>query len=143
MAIRKKFDQELFNSNDPEARNVILSHLDSLGLFAKENDDQYGPDIILYRGLKPVSYIEVEVKRVWIGEAFPWESVQLPERKVKFTKLGLPCEFWIFNSTMEHAIIIPDTALSSSFLKEIPNRYIESGEMFYQIPLDMTIRKEL
>lgn len=140
---RKPFDQQLFNRNDPEARDAVLSHLDSLGLYAKENDDQYGPDIILYRGLKPLSYIEVEVKRVWTGEVFPWDSIQLPERKTKFTKLGLPCEFWVLNSTMQHAIIIPDTALSSSFLKEIPNRYVASGEMFYQIPLDICIRKEL
>ena len=143
MSKYKQFDPELFRQNDPQARDVVLSHLDSLGLFAKENDDQYGPDIVLYRGLKPISYIEVEVKRVWTEEAFPWDSIQLPLRKEKFTKLGLPCEFWIINSPLQHAIIIPDTALSSSFVKEIPNRYIKSGEKFYQIPLEMCIRKEL
>lgn len=137
MSKYKAFDQKLFEENDRAARNAVLNYIDSQGLYAMENDDKYGPDLVLYSGLSPISYIEVEVKRVWHGPDFPWDSVQLPQRKEKFSKLKMGTEFYILNLTMDHAIIIPDSALSKDLLQEVRNKYIPEGEMFFQVPIDM------
>ena len=143
MSKYKKFSQKLFNKNDAAARNAVLNHIDSIGLYAVENDDRYGPDLILYSGLKPISYIEVEVKRVWSGPDFPWDTIQLPQRKEKFAKLKLSTEFWILNDTLDHAVIIPDTELTQDLLKEVRNKFISEGELFFQVPIEKCNLKEL
>jgi hypothetical protein len=143
MSAYKKFDQDLFDKNDQAARLAVLSHLDSAGLYATENPDKYGPDLILYRGLKPLSYIECEIKRVWSGPNLPWDSVQLPVRKSKFLDLVIPTEFWILNLELTHCIIIPEAVLAQVPRKEVRNKYIDRGEMFWQVPLDMCILREL
>jgi hypothetical protein len=143
MSVYKKFDQKLFNENDVSARLAILSHMDSQGLFCIENDDKYGPDLILYRGLSPYSYIECEIKRVWSGPSLPWDTVQLPVRKEKFLKLGLPTEFYIINKELTHCIVIPDFVLAKLPKVEVRNVYIPDGELFWQVPLSECILLKL
>ncbi len=143
MSAYKKFDEQLFRESDSPARIAVLTHLDSQGLFATENVDKYGPDLVLYSGYKPMSYIEVEIKRGWTGSDFPFPTVNLPVRKEKFLNLGLPIEFWILNGTLDSAIIIPDYTLDSSLIKEVRNNQIEDGEMFYQVPAELCILKKL
>lgn len=131
----KQFSEQLFSQNDIQARTTVLNYLDSIGQYAVENEEKYGPDLILYGGLSPSKYIEVEIKRVWTGSTLPWSTIQLPARKLKFTKLALPCEFWILNCTMEHAVIIDGFLLAKVQTVEVRNKYVASGEEFYQVPV--------
>lgn len=141
--IRKPFDRELFDTNDAKARAAVLHLLHSEGVHAIENDDLYGPDIVVYSGYTPSSYIEVEIKAAWRdGLVFPFPTVQLAERKGKYLRKRLNIEYWLLNPACTRAIIIPDYALSSSLIVEVPNRLIASGEKFYQVPISDCIIKE-
>lgn len=133
----KGFDEGLYKENDSRAVAAVLQYLLDQGLYGRINEeDIYGPDILMYSGYKKVSYIEAEVKRGWHGSIFPFSTVQVPERKLKFTRKRLPVEFWILNSDCTSAVIIPDYALTSSPLVEVPNSMISNGEKFFQVPLD-------
>ena len=143
MSVYKNFDQNNYDKNDQLTRDAVLRYLRGEGHYVIENPDKYGPDLILYSGYKPVAYIEVERKLVWRGANFPYPTVNLPERKAKFLKTKLPIDFWILNHDLNCAMIIPDLAVELKFLNEVANSSIASGEMFYQIPLELCNYVEL
>lgn len=138
----KQFDSQLYAEYDAKARAVVRGAL-AAEWDIRDNDDKYGPDLIVYRDGKPLYYIEVEVKRVWRNAKFPWDAVQLPERKIKFLSLGLSIEYWILRNDLGAALIIPDYLLDGAAPVEVPNKYNASGELFYQIPVSNCILKEL
>jgi hypothetical protein len=144
---RKQFDEKLFRENDMRARAAVLVHLWDSGIHAMQNPDKYGPDLVVYgRGFRPISYVECEVKQAWRSEqglSFPFITVQLPERKGKYLRKHLPVEFWILRSDCKAVVIIPESALSSSLLSEVPNRLVSAGERFYQVPISDCTIKEL
>lgn len=135
--IHKRFDLELYRQNDVPARDAVLSYLISRGSYVVYNPDQYGPDLILYSGYRPISYVEVEIKRVWRAdqEQFPWSTVQLPARKKKFATGKMHCDFWILREDLKCALVISDVLLVDERLAMVPNRYVAEGEFFYQIPI--------
>lgn len=135
--VHKKFDQETYDQQDNRAKAAALQYIHDQGLYGRINDeDKFGPDLLIYSGYRKVSYVEVEIKLGWTGPEFPFSTVQLPERKGKFLRKRLPMEFWILNRDCTSAVVIPDYAVVSSLLREIPNSNISSGEQFYCIPLD-------
>jgi hypothetical protein len=56
---RKPFSKELLESNDPTAREAIKDYIGRSGLYVRDNPDTYGPDLIVYKGFKPLSFVEV------------------------------------------------------------------------------------
>ena len=132
---RKPFDKALFEQNDYKAREIVKDYIGASGLYVRDNPDIYGPDLIVYKGFKPLSYVEVEIKKVWKAgqDEFPWKTIQLPERKSKFLNLGLPIEFFILREDMQMAVVIPDYVISSKQLKEVKNKYVAEGEKFFQV----------
>jgi hypothetical protein len=157
-ASTKSFSRSLHGTFDSPARAAVLEFLESESLYAIQNDDTYGPDLIVYKGFQPKYYVECEVKLAWraalasssedelgvVDEGtFPFSTIQLPERKLKFCKLGIPCEFWILRSDLQYAMIIPDYVVTAHTPVEVPNKYVESGELFYQIPVTECILRKL
>lgn len=144
MGAYKKFSTEVYQANDTKGVHRVLSYLGEAGLFALRNDDTYGVDIHVFTGFKPAYHIEVEIKQAWkSGPGFPFPTVNLPERKRKFAELAKPVEFWILSKDLEWAIIVPDFAVTEDKLAEVKNKYITSGEKFFQIPVDQCIIKYL
>lgn len=135
MSTRKPFDKSMFEATDNPAREVIRDYIGRSGLFVRDNPDTYGPDLIVYKGFKPISFAEVEIKLVWKPEQniFPWDTVQLPERKLKFLNLGLPIEFFILRADLERAVLIPDYVVAKSPIEEVRNKYVKVGELFCRI----------
>lgn len=135
MSNRKPFDREMFDATDNPAREAVRDYIGRSGLYVRDNPDTYGPDLIVYKGFKPLSYVEVEVKLVWKPEQyeFPWDTIQLPERKKKFLNLGLPIEFFILRADLERAVLIPDYVVLESPVEEVKNKYVSSGELFCKI----------
>ena len=132
--VRKRFDRELFNETDGTARDSARTYWKSLGHTVEDHPDRYAVDLIVDTGTETF-YCEVEIKKVWTGATFKYDTLQIPERKAKFAKLDKPAYFMIFNKERTHAFICSHTALLESPVVEVPNKYVYSGEMFFQVPI--------
>lgn len=132
---RKGFDRQLFLKYDQAAKDATIKFL---GGDAREyTENRYAQDII-YTGPKGEQlFAECEVKRVWKGWDFPYDSVQLPERKKKF--FDKPTLFFIWNEDQTRAATFWSHVIEDLEPVEVPNRYIYKGEYFFQVPLDMVI----
>jgi hypothetical protein len=134
MSKKKRFDKALFTENDSPARIAGIRYWSALGYIAAPNYDKYGPDLIVITDSERF-YSEVEIKRVWSGETFQYDTLQIPERKQKFAGLDLPCTFMVFNNEQTYAFLCEGDTLIASPLVEVPNKYVHAGEMFYQVPI--------
>lgn len=137
--MRKPFDVELYKQNDRKARDTIIVHLMNNELYVRDNEDKYGPDLEVFTGYRVSHYVEVEVKQAWnTGHTFPFPTIQLPERKAKFinSRARKHTEFWILSKDLKFACIIADKVVMDSPLVEVSNKYVASGERFYQIPIE-------
>lgn len=142
--IRKKFDYDLFKANDKIARDIGKKYWNSLHYDAIDNPDRYGPDLIVTEpvidpGISKSFYCEMEIKRAWKDKEFKFRTCQIPQRKAKYldrVKYNMPCNFFIINSSYQYAFYIESEDVAASPLVEVPNRYVPSGEMFFQVPLD-------
>ena len=130
--MRKKFEQAHHDKFDDPARDTAKSWWASLGWDIKDNPDKYGVDLIAEKEGKRV-YVEVEVKRVWHGAEFTYDTLHVPYRKTKF--LDKPTKFMIFNASRTHAAVIGRAAVRKAPVIEVPNRTIGRGEKFYNIPV--------
>ena len=121
----KPFDRKLFEENDLRGREAVKGHL---GAECVDNPDLYGPDLRIGD-----LWVEVDICRSWVDE-YPYQTVTLPKRKGKWRHLNI--EFWRLSNDLSKVIIIPGNKIKEKNLVEIPNKYISSGELFYQISLD-------
>jgi hypothetical protein len=126
--VRKRFSKELHDQNDASAKQVVMAYLGSGWM---ENSKRTGVDLI-HEDLE--KFAEVEVKHRWSGSSFPYKDVQLPERKGKWRDLDI--EFFILNKEKTHAIVFHGSVLDDSMLREVPNKYVYSGEYFFAIPIE-------
>jgi hypothetical protein len=134
MTAKKRFCKDLHETNDTLARAAGKKYWSSIGYEVQDNPDQYGADLIVNTGREEI-YSEVEIKRVWSGPTFQYDTLQIPARKKKFTELDKPCVFIVFNNEQTHAFACHSDTLKESPMVEVPNKYVYSGEMFYQVPI--------
>lgn len=131
---KKRFSKQLFSDNDSPAREAGIRYWEAMGYMATPNYDQYGPDLLVITESERF-YSEVEIKRVWSGETFQYDTLQIPERKRKFAGLDFPCTFMVFNNEQTYAFLCEGSTLIASPLVEVPNRYVHEGEYFFQVPV--------
>ena len=137
--MRKKFNKELYNHNDP-AKFKAIEYFKSKNKNAVVNPDDYGIDLIV----DDTFYCEVEVKHNWKGINFPFQTLQIPERKTKFAKISdKPVMFMVFNSEHTHAFLAKATDVLRSRMQEVPNKYVPEGEMFFQVPISKLTKVRL
>jgi len=137
MSAQKRFDRELFQKYDQLARVVTTTYLESLGFEVQEHPDKYAQDLLAFKG-DAGHCVECEVKLVWEGEDFPYPNVQLPKRKDKF--FNVDTQFFIWNKPLEYAMTFWSYDVATLEPVEVPNRYVHSGEYFYQIPMEMVTK---
>jgi hypothetical protein len=142
MTIKKRFSKELHDENDTLARAAGKKYWSTFGYQVIDNPDRYGADLIVNTGWEEF-YSEVEIKRVWSGPTFQYDTLQIPSRKKKFTELSKPCMFVVLNKEQTHAFVCDSKTLLDSPLVEVPNKYVYSGEMFYQVPVSQLLFVEL
>lgn len=145
---RKAFSRDAYQTHNDSAVTAVLEYLDDQDLWAQENDDKYGPDIVVWTGFRPTSYIEVEQRTAWKTGPWPehWAEIHIPERKGHmYFSLALPCEHWILSADSSNALIVPDYIIREhkDSLREFRNAKVKEGELFYHIPLESCIQKEL
>lgn len=142
MTARKRFDRELYQQYDQRARETTTKYLTTLGYLVEDHPDRYAQDLIVYSAPDKIEYLaECEVKLVWQGDMFPYDTVQLPERKGKF--FDELTRFFIWNKELTHAMTFFSATIAELDPVEVPNKYVHSGEFFYQIPLDLVEKVEL
>lgn len=95
----KKFDQNLCNKYDIEARNTVKYILKDA---VKDNENIYGEDLIFTTDKVPFKYLELQVESSWNTENFPYLYPFVYARKMKFSNDTL---FIIFNKEMTELLM--------------------------------------
>lgn len=134
----KKFSKGLFATYDQMARDATVDYFKKLGFTAVANEDTYAQDLIVVGEIDnyPEQYfVECEVKAIWREGNFPFPNVQLPYRKKKF--FNKPTQFFIWNATCTRAMTFWSHDVKVLEPVVVPNKFVASGEKFYQIPIDM------
>jgi hypothetical protein len=129
----KRFDKALFAKYDALARKATIKALEARGYTAKDNPDTYAQDLIATKDGKQF-LVECEIKAVWQTDTFPYDSVQLPERKKKF--FNKPTLFFIWNKHTSKAAVFWDHHVKDLTPVEVPNKYLDKTENFFQIPIE-------
>ena len=133
--VKKRFCQDLFKENDERAREAGKRYWESIeGVRVEDNPDKYGPDLIV-NTLCGSFFCEVEIKKVWKGKEFQYDTLQIAGRKGKYLESSLPVSYIVFNDDQTYGYLCQGTDLALSPIVEVPNKYNWSGEMFYQIPV--------
>lgn len=138
--VRKRFDKELYAENDKLVKDKTIELFSGIsGVELKPGKNRYDVDFHVYEAGQHTFNLEVERKKVWIGDKFQWDSVQFPERKAKFAKLDKNTIFLMFNNDLTHHLTVSSQTLLASPLKEVYNKYVKGGEMFYQVPIEKVV----
>jgi hypothetical protein len=133
--MRKRFDKQLYAENDEKARKAAKEVLK--GYTVIDNPRKMGVDLIVLdpkNHEKVLFYVECECKRVW-KDKFSYDTVQFPERKLKYTQLDKKTYFIMFNHDFSEYLVVKGDDLASSPLEIVPNKYITYGEKFFKVPL--------
>lgn len=135
-----KFDKESFRRADAKAREVTTEFLSRYGYTVAEHPNKYAQDLVAGKGDKTF-LVECEQKSLWKGLVFPFDSIQLPERKQKFFEERTL--FFIWNNEWTSAVMFWSDKIKHLDPVEVPNRRIARGEYFFQIPLELTKQVKL
>jgi len=107
-----------------------------------ENEDIYGVDLVAYKDNKKIGYVEVEVRNSWKTDLFPFDTLNVPERKRKLLINNMKTYFISVNKNGSMAFICTAKRVLASDLQESKNKYVESGEKFFKVDLkDMVLIK--
>jgi len=130
----KKFDQELYKKFDELAKKYALDVLTNSGLQVKRNSSKVGVDLIVYNDKEELFYVEVEVKRyIKPNENFSFETLHIPYRKLKYCNLKLPTLFMLFSECGQAYLCVWDKFVIKSNQKEVSNKYVDKGEIFFDV----------
>ena len=132
----KVFNKRTFDDYDVAAREKAKKFWYSQGYACADNEDEYDVDLVVEKDLKRF-YCEVEVKTVWHGQDFKYDSVHIPVRKAKFLKK--PTKFMVFNNSLTRAAIISRKDLLDAPIKTVSNVHIRHGERFYDVPVSQIL----
>ena len=131
----KKFDKALYKKYDESAKDRTKKFLRSRGYEVKDHPNKYAQDLVATKD-ESEFLVECEVKLVWDKPKLPFDTIQLPERKKKFFKKRTV--FFIWNKALDDAIYFWSDHVKHIKPIEVKNKFVKSGELFYQIPLDKT-----
>ena len=132
----KAFQSKDFSKYDEAARSRAKEFWSAQGYTCTDHENEYDVDLVVEKDGKRF-YCEVEVKTVWHGKDFKYDSIHIPVRKAKF--LGKPTQFMIFNNSLTHAAVIGRKAVLRSPKVEVPNVKIRFGEKFFDVPKEDAI----
>ena len=134
--INKQFNAELHDHFDEVGRlRAYKLFKRNYGIELVDNPDEYAVDLIAMKNNKIVGYVEVEVREAWDG-LFLHDTLNIPSRKKKLLTNNLPTVLLAFNKQGTFCFICKDQTVLASPLVEIPNKYMATGEFFYQVPVN-------
>ena len=132
--MKKSFSQELHNQFDSYGKRAVKKYFMSrFGIYLLENEDRYAVDMVAYKDGTKLGYVEIEVRESWGVDAFPFDSLHIPERKGKLLCNDLKTVLVSVNKIGSRAFICKADIILNSPMKERRNKYVESGEKFYLV----------
>ena len=144
MSVRKQFDPELYARADRDAKAAMLRWLKTLEQppTTINTTEKKGFDIICKTTVEKLQLYEVEIKYIWEGE-WPdhWKEVRIPHRKKRLLNAWQnQCPesefvFVVFRNDCKKAWKIDANILLTCEVKEVANRNVTQGELFYHIPV--------
>lgn len=134
--VRKPFDQKLHDECDEPARravkDIFLSYND---IKLDDNPDIYGIDLVRYDQAGNIIYgVEVERRFNWNGMKFPFETLHIPYRKLKFAALPYQTYFVAVNNDLSWAMILDLALIKGEATVVVQNRFVADGEEFFNVP---------
>lgn len=128
----KKFDRNLHEQNDSIAKKKAIRYFKRIGFNVIENPDPYGIDLISDK-----FYVDVEVKYSWSGshDNFKFDKLNIPYRKLKFTKLDMPSAFMVMNKQKTYAFVVSGSLLATCPKQVVSNKYEKEDEWFFKVPV--------
>lgn len=130
--VTKPFSKKLHADNDLTAREVVMGLLRTSNVGCKSNPDIYGVDVLLDDG----NNLELERRKNWQTGYFPYDSIHIPSRKLKFLAEG-NCHYALVCYDLSTVGFIYKTTLKEYCQKElvtVPNKYVSEGEQFIRVP---------
>lgn len=138
MTSTKLFDPQLKATYGDAAEDVVLHYLrNTLG---SDNVEQlplgiYGPDLGFRHDGEWV-YADVERRGNWKADQadFPFDTVHMPKRKLKFAALGRPYFYISVRDDCQRAIIFRHDDIQDAICVVCGNRFVAAGELFVDLP---------
>lgn len=136
--VRKRFDKDLHAQYDKLGRDVVKGFVNkNWEMEAEDNPNPYGIDLLLYKDGVLCGLAEVEVRPAWKTIEFPYEDLNVPQRKRKLLEnTGQPTFFFSVNKDGTALFHCDAESVLQSELKESHNKYVRAGEYFFKVPLD-------
>jgi len=136
----KEFSPSLKLNYGDHAEQVVLEFLlNRLGQGRVEHLPlgPYGPDLSFQDNNGLWIYADVERRGNWRADqdTFPFETVHMPKRKLKFARLGQPYFYISVRDDCRRAIIFSDNSIQSAVCIVCGNRFVPEGEEFIDLPL--------
>ena len=143
----KAFDPQLKADYGDAAEEVVLAYLtNTLGADNVQHLPLgiYGPDLGFKHGLHWV-YGDVERRGSWKADQddFPFDTVHMPKRKLKFANLGRPYFYISVRDDCQRAIIFHHEDIMDAVCVVCGNRFVAAGEEFVDLPRDRGAYVEL
>ena len=102
----KKFDKNLHEQYDKFGKDKVIELFEkNYKIKLVENEDIYGVDLVAYKNNKKLGYVEVEVRNSWKTDLFPFETLNVPERKRKLLINNMKTYFISVNKNGSMAFI--------------------------------------
>lgn len=132
----KKFDYSLYEKYDQLGKEAVSKYLKKYNLVCKENPkSSYDVDLYIYKDDKLVAYGEVEVRKSWKTETFPYKTLHIPFRKNKYLYNKIPTFYFSLNEKCSTVLVISDTNIFSSNIVKSSNMY-RKDEDFFDVPIE-------
>jgi hypothetical protein len=134
IGVHKPFSKSLYQKNDPSSRKLVKEFFAERGVVIQDHPNQYDIDLMSEDGTVRV---EVEHRNNWDEPKFPYDEVNVPERKAKFFEKG-NTHYVILSKDYTHLGFISADKIQGfmkpEYLKESSNKYVRAEEFFYKIP---------
>lgn len=127
----KPFSKDLYDTDD-NAKDQVITYLAKNNIKAWVNPDQYGIDLLAKVNGEDRGY-EVEVKNNWSGIRFPFSSIHIAGRKLKFAYSA--SRFFMLNKPRTWAILLKGQDVAESPIVKKDTIYT-TGEDFIEVPIE-------
>ena len=139
---RKAFDQILYDENDAIAKEAVRSFLEAVWGYPVTEGGQYDVDLLIYEEDTICGYVEVERRHNWDKQHFPFDTLNIPERKRKFFTLDQPSLLFAVSKDCKWAVFVPGEIVLQCPVKMLDNKFCFQ-EPFFVVPIEYCMLVDL